>query len=80
MELEGPLDTVDDLKKLIQDVTEVPADSQKIIFKGIYILRLLKRKFSKATIIIIVVSHPPPTSRVHNKRGKRPSNVPIPNV
>ena len=35
VELEGPLDTVDDLKKLIQDVTEVPADSQKIIFKGI---------------------------------------------
>ena len=35
MELEGPLATVDDLKKMIQDVTEVPTDSQKIIFKGI---------------------------------------------
>ena len=34
VELDGPLATVNDLKGLIKEVTEVPTDSQKIIFKG----------------------------------------------
>ena len=34
LELEGPDATVGDLKALIERITEVPSDAQKIIFKG----------------------------------------------
>lgn len=34
LELEGPDATVGDLKALIEGITEVPSDAQKIIFKG----------------------------------------------
>ena len=34
MELEGPDATVGDLKALIEGITEVVCDAQKIIFKG----------------------------------------------
>ena len=35
IELDGPNATVDDLKAVIEQTTEVPLDAQKIIFKGI---------------------------------------------
>lgn len=34
LELEGPDATVGDLKALLEGITEVPSDAQKIIFKG----------------------------------------------
>ena len=34
MVLEGPNATVNDLKVQIEEITEVPSDMQKIIFKG----------------------------------------------
>ena len=35
LELDGPNSTVNDLKVLLERLTEVPLDAQKIIFKGI---------------------------------------------